>query len=138
MSVSLQTRLKISDEELEALNIAPDLHMSSGPAGGAGGAAEAAKEKLTFDIKIGAVDQKAKIKVIKEVRGITGLGLKEVRSFISSSSKEYFMIMFYSYLSQAKELVEKAPIVIKQGVKKEEVDALKKLLVDAGAEVEVL
>jgi large subunit ribosomal protein L7/L12 len=39
---------------------------------------------------------------------------------------------------QAKELVEKAPVVIKQGVKKEEVEALKKLLVDAGAEVEVL
>lgn len=58
--------------------------MSSGPAGGAGGAAAAAQEKLTFDIKIKAVDQKAKIKVIKEVRGITGLGLKEVCSFISS------------------------------------------------------
>ena len=58
--------------------------MSSGPAGGTGGAAGAAQEKLTFDIKIGAVDQKAKIKVIKEVRGITGLGLKEVCSFISS------------------------------------------------------
>lgn len=59
--------------------------MSSGQAGGAGGAGggapEAAKEKLTFEIKIGAVDQKAKIKIIKEVRGITGLGLKEVGSF---------------------------------------------------------
>ncbi len=73
------------------------------------------KEKEAFDIKIGAVDAKAKIKVIKEIRAITGLGLKE-----------------------AKELVEKAPVTVKQGVKKEEVEAIKKILLDAGATVEVL
>ena len=76
---------------------------------------EPVKEKLVFDIKIGAVDAKAKIKIIKEVRTITGLGLKE-----------------------AKELVEKAPCVIKQGVKKEEVEAIKKVLTEAGAVVELL
>ena len=75
-------------------------------------AAEAPKEKEAFDIKLGAVDAKAKIKIIKEVRVITGLGLKE-----------------------AKELVEKAPCVIKPGVKKDEAEAFKKLLVDAGAVV---
>jgi len=75
-------------------------------------AVEAPKEKEAFDIKLGAVDAKAKIKIIKEVRAITGLGLKE-----------------------AKELVEKAPCVIKPGVKKEEAEAFKKLLVDAGANV---
>lgn len=56
--------------------------------GGSGGAApaeaapvvEAPKEKEAFDIKIGAVDAKAKIKIIKEVRAMTGLGLKEVSS----------------------------------------------------------
>jgi large subunit ribosomal protein L7/L12 len=75
-------------------------------------AVEAPKEKEAFDIKLGAVDAKAKIKIIKEVRAITGLGLKE-----------------------AKELVEKAPCVIKPGVKKEEAEALKKVLMDAGAVV---
>lgn len=55
-------------------------------AGGGGGAAAAAasaapKEKEVFDVKLGAVDAKAKIKIIKEVRAITGLGLKEVRYF---------------------------------------------------------
>lgn len=72
------------------------------------------KEKDAFNIKLGAVDQKVKIKIIKEVRAITGLGLKE-----------------------AKELVEKAPVVIKEGVKKEEAEAFKKLLVDAGAAVDL-
>lgn len=62
-----------------------------------------------------AVDAKAKIKVIKEVRTITGLGLKE-----------------------AKELVEKAPVVLKEGLKKDEAEAFKKLLMDAGAAVELV
>lgn len=57
-----------------------------GPAaGGAAAAAPAAAapvaEKTSFDLKLGAVDAKAKIKIIKEVRTITGLGLKEVRGF---------------------------------------------------------
>jgi ribosomal protein L7/L12 len=71
--------------------------MSSGQGGGAGtgGAPEAAQEKLTFDIKIGAVDQKAKIKIIKEVRGITGLGLKEVGSFHSYESEATLTCMMY-------------------------------------------
>jgi large subunit ribosomal protein L7/L12 len=93
-----------------------------GGAPAAGGAAAAAaapaaevKEKEAFDVKLGAVDAKAKIKVIKEVRAITGLGLKE-----------------------AKELVEKAPVVIKAGVKKEEAEQIKKVITDAGGAVEVI
>lgn len=89
------------------------------PAGGSAAPAAAApepvKEKEDFGIKLGAVDQKAKIKVIKEVRAITGLGLKE-----------------------AKELVEKAPVVIKEGVKKEEAESIKKILVEAGAMVDLV
>jgi large subunit ribosomal protein L7/L12 len=77
-------------------------------------AAEEKKEKDAFDLKLKVVDAKAKIKVIKEVRTITGLGLKE-----------------------AKELVEKAPVLVKPGLKKEEAEAFKKLLVEAGAEVEL-
>jgi hypothetical protein len=58
-----------------------------------------------FDLKLAAVDAKAKIKIIKEVRTITGLGLKE-----------------------AKELVEKAPVVIKEGLPKDEAAELLKTL----------
>lgn len=85
------------------------------PGTGAAKAAEPAKAKEAFDIKLTAVDAKAKIKIIKEIRQITGLGLKE-----------------------AKELVEKAPVVIKTGVKKEEADTIKKALVEAGAGVDVM
>jgi large subunit ribosomal protein L7/L12 len=88
-------------------------------AAGDGKAAKAAEapaaEKTAFDLKLTVVDAKAKIKVIKEVRTITGLGLKE-----------------------AKDLVEKAPVVIKQGLKKDEVENFKKILIDAGAQVEVI
>ena len=97
---------------------------------------EPVKEKEAFDIKLGAVDAKSKIKVIKEIRTITGLGLKEVT--ICYISRILSLIVKNYIISQAKELVEKAPVVVKQGVKKEEVEALKKLLVDAGATVEVL
>ena len=92
----------------------------SGDASGSGGAAAAAKapepvkEKTMFDIKLLAVDAKVKIKVIKEVRTITGLGLKE-----------------------AKDLVEKAPVVLKTGIKKEEVEAIQKVITEAGGVLEV-
>lgn len=105
--------MNIPDEDYNILN---GVSAASGAGSGstAAVAQEAPKEKDSFAIKIGAVDAKAKIKVIKEVRAITGLGLKE-----------------------AKELVEKAPVVLKEGVKKEEAEAFKKLLVDAGATVEL-
>eukprot|EP00596_Hydrurales_sp_CCMP1899_P001577 CAMPEP_0119037428 /NCGR_PEP_ID=MMETSP1177-20130426/5781_1 /TAXON_ID=2985 /ORGANISM="Ochromonas sp, Strain CCMP1899" /LENGTH=99 /DNA_ID=CAMNT_0006998677 /DNA_START=396 /DNA_END=695 /DNA_ORIENTATION=- len=96
--------------------------MIGGGGGGGGGggsaapvAAEPVKEKDVFDIKLTVVDPKSKIKTIKEVRALTGLGLKE-----------------------AKDLVEKAPVIIKEGVKKEELDAIKKILTDAGAVIEIL
>ncbi len=101
-----------------AMGRAPAGFMGGGGGGGGGAApaaAEPVKEKTAFDLKLGAVPAASKIKVIKEVRAITGLGLKE-----------------------AKELVEKAPVVVKEGIKKEEADAMKKLLTDAGAEAELL
>lgn len=84
-------------------------------AAAAPGAAEAApaEEKDEFDVILTSFGDK-KINVIKEVRTITGLGLKE-----------------------AKELVELAPKPIKEGVKKEEAEAMKKQLEEAGATVEV-
>lgn len=78
-----------------------------------GAAAEAAEEKDEFDIILAAAGGN-KIAVIKEVRGITGLGLKE-----------------------AKELVEGAPKPLKEGVKKEEAEEIKKKLEEAGATVEL-
>ena len=84
-------------------------------AGGAaaGGEAAAAEEKTEFDVVLTAAGDK-KINVIKEVRGITGLGLKE-----------------------AKELVEGAPKPIKEGIGKDEAEELKKKLEEAGATVEL-
>ena len=83
-------------------------------AGGAAAAApEAAVEKTEFDVILAAIGEK-KINVIKEVRAITSLGLKE-----------------------AKDLVEAAPKPIKEGVNKEEAAKIKKQLEDAGATVEI-
>ena len=82
-------------------------------AGGAGAPAEAAEEKTEFDVVLTDAGDK-KINVIKEVRGITGLGLKE-----------------------AKDLVESAPKPVKEGVSKAEADEMKKKLEEAGAKVEL-
>lgn len=82
-------------------------------AGGAGGAAAVAEEQTEFTVILAAPGEK-RINVIKEVRAITGLGLKE-----------------------AKDLVEGAPKTVKEGVSKDEAAKLKKQLEDAGAKVEV-
>ena len=79
----------------------------------AGPAAEAAEEKTEFDVILAGAGAN-KVAAIKAVRGATGLGLKE-----------------------AKALVESAPAPIKEGVSKEEAEALKKDLEEAGAEVEI-
>ena len=80
----------------------------------AGAAAPAAEEKTSFDVVLTGFDAAAKIKVIKVVREITGLGLKE-----------------------AKELVDGAPKPLKEGVSKDEAEELKKKLEEAGAKVEL-
>lgn len=79
----------------------------------AGGAAEAAEEKDEFDVILASVGDK-KINVIKVVRAITGLGLKE-----------------------AKDLVDGAPGTVKEGVSKAEAEDIKKQLEEAGAGVEL-
>ncbi len=85
-----------------------------GAAPGAGGAeAEAAEEQTEFDVILATIGEK-KINVIKEVRAITGLGLKE-----------------------AKDLVEGAPKPVKEGVSKEDADKFKAQLEGAGASVEI-
>ena len=79
----------------------------------AGGGEAAAEEKTEFDVILTAAGDK-KIQVIKEVRTITGLGLKD-----------------------AKDMVEAAPKAIKEGVKKEEAEEIKKKVEEAGGSVEV-
>jgi len=85
---------------------------AAGPAAG-GAAAEAAEEKTEFDVVLLSVGDK-KINVIKAVREVTSLGLKE-----------------------AKELVESAPAKVKEGVNKEEAEVAKKKFEEAGAQVEI-
>ena len=79
----------------------------------AGGAAAAVEEKTEFDVVLAEAGAN-KVAVIKAVRGATGLGLKE-----------------------AKDLVESAPANLKEGISKEEAEALKKELEEAGAKVEI-
>jgi large subunit ribosomal protein L7/L12 len=83
------------------------------PGAGGGAAAAPAEEKTEFTVMLAAAGDK-KIEVIKEVRAITGLGLKE-----------------------AKDLVEGAPKPVKEGVNKEEADKIKAQLEKAGAKVEL-
>ena len=85
----------------------------AGPAGGGGAAAAPAEEKTEFTVVLAAAGDK-KIEVIKEVRAITGLGLKE-----------------------AKDLVEGAPKPLKEGVNKEEAEKVKAQLEKVGAKVEL-
>ena len=83
------------------------------PAAGGGGGEAATEEKTEFDVILTGFGEK-KINVIKEIRGITGLGLKE-----------------------AKETVESAPKAVKEGVSKEEAEEIKKKLEEAGASAEI-
>ena len=89
--------------------------LAAGAAGGptAGGAAAAVEEQTSFDVILATVGAN-KIQVIKEIRTVTSLGLKE-----------------------AKELVESAPKPVKTGVKKEEAEEIKKKLTAVGATVEL-
>ena len=96
-------------EEKWGVSAAAPVAVAAAPTGGGGEAA--AEEKTEFDIELSESGSN-KIAVIKEVRTITGLGLKE-----------------------AKDLVEGAPKPLKQGVKKEEADEMKKALEAAGAKV---
>lgn len=86
---------------------------AAGPAAGQAGGAPAAEEKTSFQIILAASGDK-KIQVIKEIRTITNLGLKE-----------------------AKDLVEGAPKPVKDGVSKEEAEKIKQVLEAAGAKVEI-
>ena len=111
MSVlELSELVKEMEEKFGVSAAAPVAMMAAGPADGAG---EAAEEQTEFDVILTAFGDK-KIQVIKEVRAITGLGLKD-----------------------AKELVDGAPKPVKECVPRDEAEKVKAQLEEAGAQVEV-
>lgn len=111
MSVlELSELVKELEEKFGVSAAAPVAMMAGGPVEGAAAAVE---EQTEFDVILTAAGDK-KIQVIKEVRAITGLGLKE-----------------------AKALVDEAPKPVKEGVPKDEADKIKAQLEEAGAQVEV-
>ncbi len=109
--LELSELVKTLEDELgvEAAAAIPMAAMAAAP----GAAAPAAEEKTEFDVVLTAIGDK-KINVIKVVREVTSLGLKE-----------------------AKDLVESAPKAVKEGVPKEEAEAVKKKFADAGATAEL-
>lgn len=109
--LELSELVKALEEEFGVSAAAP-MAVAAAPAAG-GAAAPAAEEKTEFDVILASAGNE-KIKVIKVVRELTGLGLKE-----------------------AKELVDNAPKAIKEGASKEEANEIKAKLEEAGAQVEV-
>lgn len=110
--LELSDFIKKFEEKFEVTAAAP-VAMAMPGGGGGGAPAEAEEEKTEFDVILTAAGEK-KINVIKEVRAITGLGLKE-----------------------AKDLVEAAPKPVREKITKEEADKVKAQLEGAGATVEV-
>jgi large subunit ribosomal protein L7/L12 len=115
-TISNMTVMEVVDlisamEEKFGVSAAAAVAVAAGPA--AGGEAAAAEEKTEFDVVLASFGSQ-KVPVIKAVREITGLGLKE-----------------------AKDLVEGAPSTVKEGVSKDEAAGMKKKLEEAGASVEV-
>mgnify|MGYP001178416932 CR=1 FL=1 len=113
MSVMEVVELIADMEEKFGVSAAAAVAVAAPAAGGGDAAAGGAEEKTEFDVMLASAGEK-KVNVIKAVRAITGLGLKE-----------------------AKALVDDAPSAIKEGVSKDEADDVQKQLEEAGATVEL-
>ncbi|KAI0492997.1 uncharacterized protein LOC110098785 [Dendrobium catenatum] len=117
LTETLRTRLRVDQMPVVAV-MTPGMVVGGLPgtnkssSGGAASAAEVKAEKTAFDLKLESFDPASKIKIIKEVRSFTDLGLKE-----------------------AKDLVEKTPAVLKKGVLKEEAEKIVEKMKLAGAKV---
>ena len=111
--LELSELVKALEDRFGVSAAAPVAMMAAAPAAGGAGAAAEEEEKTEFDVILKSVGAN-KINVIKVVREITSLGLKE-----------------------AKDLVDSAPKPVKEGVSKEEAEEIRKKLEEAGAEVEV-
>ena len=116
VGLTVAKAVELSDYLEKKYNIKPagGAVMMAGPAGAGAAVAEKPAEKTEFTVQLDGFDAAKKINVIKVVREITALGLKE-----------------------AKDLVEAAPKAVKEGVSKEEAEAIRTKLSDAGATVEV-
>jgi large subunit ribosomal protein L7/L12 len=113
MTVLELVELKNKIEEEWGITAAAPVAVAAGPAAGGGDGAAPAEEKTSFDVVLTDAGAQ-KIQVIKVVRAVTGLGLKE-----------------------AKDLVDSAPKPVKEGVNQEEADSIKGQLEEAGASVEL-
>ena len=113
MTVLELVELKNKLEEEWGVTAAAPMAVTAGPAAGGGDGAAAEEEKSSFDVVLTGAGEK-KIQVIKVVRALTGLGLKE-----------------------AKDLVDGAPNPVKEGVPQDEADQVKAQLEEAGAAVEI-
>ena len=111
--LDLSNLVKAIEDRFGVSAAAPVAVAAAGPAAAGGAPAEAAEEKTDFDVVLTAVGEK-KIQVIKVVRSLTSLGLKE-----------------------AKELVDNAPNPVREGATKEEAEDVKKQLEEVGATVEL-
>jgi len=109
--LELSELIKEMEEKFGVSAAAAAVAVAAAPAAGAGAAA--AEEKTEFDVVLAAAGE-SKVNVIKVVRAVTGLGLKE-----------------------AKDLVDGAPKTVKEGISKAEADDIAKQLTEAGAKVEV-
>ena len=112
MTVLELSKLVKTLEERLGVSAAAPVAVAAAPA--AASAAAPAEEKTEFDVILAGFDDSKKIAVIKEIRGITGLGLKE-----------------------AKDLVEGAPKTVKEAIAKDEAEKIKATLEGAGAKVEI-
>ena len=113
MSVLELVELKKKIEDEWGITAAAPVAVAAAGAAPAGGDGAAAEEKTSFDVVLTGAGQQ-KIQVIKVVRAVTGLGLKE-----------------------AKDLVDSAPKPVKEGIAQDEADSIKAQLEEAGAEVEL-
>jgi large subunit ribosomal protein L7/L12 len=118
-AIASMTVLEVSElvkmmEEKFGVSAAAPVAVAAVGAGGGGAAAPAAEEKTEFNVILKAFDEAKKIAVIKEVRAVTGLGLKE-----------------------AKDLVEGAPKPLKEGASKDEAAKIKEAITAAGGTVEI-
>lgn len=112
-NMSVMEVVELVEAMEEKFNVSAQAVAVAGPAAAGAAGGDAAAEKTEFDVILSGFGDK-KVGVIKVVRTVTGLGLKE-----------------------AKELVEGAPKAVKEGVSKEDAEAMKKQLEEAGATVEI-
>jgi len=112
-NMSVMEVVELVEAMEEKFGVSAAAAVAAVPMAAAGDAGAAAEEKTEFDVVMASFGEN-KVSVIKAVRGITGLGLKE-----------------------AKEMVEGAPATVKEGVSKDEAEDIKKQLEEAGATVEV-